>query len=119
MGIPVQVTFRGMEASPAIEDAVRECAGKLDRYHAHLTGCRVVIEAPHRHHHQGKLYHVRVDLTVSGEQLVVDRAPTEHHAHEDVYVTLRDAFDAARRRLEDHVHRERGETKTHEPRRAP
>jgi cold shock CspA family protein len=71
------------------------------------------VEAPHRRHHQGKLYHVAIDLVLPGTELVVNRAPEEHHAHEDVFVALRDAFDAARRKLEDYARRQRANTKTH------
>ncbi|HZP42154.1 MAG TPA: HPF/RaiA family ribosome-associated protein [Candidatus Binatia bacterium] len=115
MQIPLQVTFRNMPRSPAVEAAVRERADKLEEFHGRVTGCRVVIEAPHRRHRQGTLYHVRVDLTVPGREIVVSREPAAHHAHEDVYVAIRDAFDAARRQLEDHVREQRGATKLHEP----
>ena len=116
MELPVQISFRGVPSSDAIEAKVRARAARLERYYDHIMGCRVMIESPHRRHHQGKLYHVRIDLTVPGGELVVTREPAEHHAHEDVYVAIRDAFDAARRRLEDHARRQRGAVKVHEPR---
>ena len=113
MQLPVQITFRYMEPSPAIDAKIRERAAKLDRYYQRIMGCRVVVEAPHRHHHQGKLFHVRVDVTVPGGELVVSREPSEHHAHEDVYVAIRDAFNAAQRRLENYARRQRGDLKIH------
>jgi ribosomal subunit interface protein len=116
MQMPMQISFRGVPPSAAIEQAVRERAERLERFHGRITGCRVMIESPHRRHHQGKLYHVRIDLTVPGGELVVNREPADSHAHEDLYVAIRDAFDAARRRLEDHVHRQRNEVKVHEGR---
>ncbi len=73
-----------------------------------------MIEAPNRHHRVGRLYHIRVDLKVPGEEIVVKRDPSEHHAHEDIYVAVRDCFDAVRRQLEDHVRRQRGDIKAHE-----
>ncbi|MGE5240074.1 MAG: HPF/RaiA family ribosome-associated protein [Bacteroidota bacterium] len=114
MKLPLQVVFRDMEASDAIEAAVRERAAKLERFYDYIMSCRVVIELHHRHHHQGNLYHVRVDLKVPGEEIVASRGPAEHHAHEDVYVAIRDAFDAVLRRLEDYVRRRRGFVKAHE-----
>ncbi len=75
--------------------------------------CRVVIEAPNRRRH-GDLYHIRVDLKVPGNEIVVKRDPPEHHAHEDIYVAVRDSFDAVRRQLEDHVRRQRGDVKAHD-----
>ena len=64
---------------------------------------------------EGGVYHVRVDLTVPGREIVVSRDPAENHAHEDVYVAIRDAFDATRRQLEDHVREIRADVKHHEP----
>jgi ribosomal subunit interface protein len=118
MKLPLQITFRNMPPSPAIEAAVRKKADRLDRFSKHIMACRVVVEAPHRRHHQGKQYHVRIDLTVPGGELAVSREPALHQAHEDVYVAIRDAFDAAARQLEDHTRRQRGQTKVHatEPR---
>jgi cold shock CspA family protein/ribosome-associated translation inhibitor RaiA len=115
MELPLQITFRNMPASPAIEANIRKKAGRLDRFSKHLMACRVIVEAPHRHHHQGKRYHVRIDLTVAGGELAVSREPAMHHEYEDVYVAVRDAFDTTVRRLEDYVRRQRGQTKLHEP----
>ena len=77
-------------------------------------GCQVMFEEPHQHHHQGNLYHFRIDLTVPGKEIVVKRSPGDEHAHEDAFVALRDAFDAMRRQLEDYVRKRRGEVKTQE-----
>ena len=114
MQLPLQISFRDMEPSAAVEAKIRERAGKLDRYYDRIMGCRVVVEAPHRRHHQGKLFHVRIDLTVPNGELLVTREPAERHAHEDVYVAIRDAFDAAQRRLAAHASRQRGDVKLHE-----
>lgn len=114
MQLPLKVVFRNLEPSPAIEAKVRERAEKLDIYYDQIMSCRVVVEAPHKHHHKGNLYHVRIYITVPDEELVVSRDPDQHHAHEDVYVAIRDAFDAMRRRLEDYARRRRGKVKDHE-----
>ncbi len=76
-------------------------------------GCRVVVQAPHKHHHQGNLFHVRIDLTVPDEELVVSRERHDQQSHEDAYVVIRDAFNALQRQLEDYVRRRRGEVKIH------
>ena len=139
MKIPLQITFRDMAASLAIESNVREKAAKLDELYPGIMGCRVTIGAPHRHHHKGKAYLVRIDLTVPGAELVVNRAPkrlaaarlnhteepdrdfievhepSKHAAHEDIYVAIRDAFNAAGRKLQDHARRRRGKVKAHQP----
>jgi cold shock CspA family protein/ribosome-associated translation inhibitor RaiA len=114
MQLPVQITFRNVDRSEAIEQKILERAAKLDTYYDRITSCRVTVETPHRHHHQGALFHVRVDLVLPGTELVVNRAPQEHHAHEDPFVAVRDAFDAARRQLEDFAHRQRADVKLHD-----
>jgi cold shock CspA family protein len=103
-----------MPHSEAIEHAIRERAEKLDRFSDLIMGCRVMVESRHRRHSQGKLYHIRVDLTAPGEEIVVSREHALHHAHEDVYVSIRDAFDAAQRRLEDYARRRRQQVKAHD-----
>ncbi len=113
MKLEVQVTFRDVEPSRGIERAVRDKAAKLDQFYDRITSCRVVVAAPHRHHHKGRLYNVRIDLTVPGGELVVNRDNSQAAAHHDVHVAIRDAFDAARRRVQEYARRRRGEVKTH------
>jgi ribosomal subunit interface protein len=108
--LPLQITVRNASISEAVEEDIREKAASLDSFYGHIMGCRVAVEAPHRHQHRGILYNVRIDITVPGSELVIKREP-----HEDVYVAVRDAFDAARRQLEDFARRQRGDVKTHEP----
>ena len=139
MEIPLKITFRNMAPSKAIEASTREKAGKLESFYDHITSCRVMVEAPHRHHHKGKAYQVRIDITVPGGELVINRAPkrlkaakvppatriekdfseshepSKHGAHADLYVAIRDAFNAAARKLQDHARRQRGKVKLHEP----
>lgn len=114
MELPLQISFRDMESSPAIEARIRKKAEKLEKYFDRIISCRVVVEARHRHQHKGKLYNLRIDLRVPGEDLMVDHAGRLDHAHEDVYVAIRDAFDAMTRRLEDHARKVRGDRKVHE-----
>jgi ribosomal subunit interface protein len=109
MQIPLQITFRGMQRSPAVDAAVRDKAAKLEQFHSRIVSCRVVIEQPGRHQHQGKQFVVHIDLKVPSGEIAVNR---DHH--EDVYVALRDAFDAARRKLEDFAREQRGDVKHHE-----
>lgn len=113
MDVPLELSFRNMDASDAVEAKVRERVDKLETFFGRINSCRVVIEAPHRRHQKGKVYHVRIEIGVPGRTLIVDRDPGQHHAHEDVYVAVRDAFDAARRKLEDHSRKAAGKTKTH------
>ncbi len=114
MQTPLQITFRNIDPSPAVEAKVRERINELEQFFDRIISCRVMIEAPHRRHLQGQLYHIRADLKIPGREIVVKRDPPEHQAHEDIYVAVRDCFDSVRRQLEDHIRRRRGDTKTHE-----
>ena len=107
MQIPIQITVRDMVRSEALDEHISAKAAKLEQYFSPITSCRVVIEAPHKHSRQGRQYVVRLDITVPGQEIVVN-----HEHDEDVYVALRDAFDAAKRRLEDYARIRRGETRT-------
>jgi len=114
MKIPVQITFRGIDGSPAIEDYVRRRAAKLETFSDRMTRCRVVVEAPHHRHLHGGSYRVRVEVTIPGADVVVGDRPSEAPGHRDLYAAIDDAFDDAGRVLQDRVKRLRGETKAHD-----
>ena len=109
MNPSLQITVRNLDLPKAIEADIREKAEKLDKFYEQIMRCRVVVEVPHRHRHTGILYNVRIDMTVPGAELIVERKPNE-----DIYAAVRDAFDAARRKLEDFARRQRGDVKHHE-----
>ena len=108
MQIPLQIAFRGIAHSDALHDAIRKKAGKLERYYERISSCRVVLEVDGRRQRKGKQYAVRIDLKVPGGELAITH---EHDA--DLQAALRDAFDAARRRLEDYARTQRGDVKRH------
>ncbi len=112
--IPLQITFKGTDQSDAVEANIRAKAEKLERFSNHLMSCRVVVEAPHRHGHKGKMYNIGIDLGLIGGELAVSNQGPLNHAHEDIYVAIRDAFDAAIRQLEDYDRKRRGKVKAHE-----
>ena len=114
MMIPLQISFRHMKPSAALETRIREEAEKLELFHDHIMSCRVVVEAPHRHQQKGNLFHIRLDLKTPGKELVVTKEHHDNHAHEDIYVVVRDAFNAMQRQLEDHTRIQHGRVKSHE-----
>lgn len=111
MPLTPQITFRGMSSSPSVEANLRGHIEKLESFYDRIMNCRVMVETSHRHH-QGNLYHIRIDLTVPGGELVISRNPPKQE-YEDIYVAIQDAFDAIERKLKDYVQRQRGEVKTH------
>src|SRR5689334_20751887 len=114
MQLPLQISFRHMSHSDAIESLVREKAATLDTFAGRIMACRVVVELAGKHHLHGNLYEVRIDLTLPGGEIAVTRTPSQRAEYRDIQVALRDAFDSARRQLEDYVRRQRGDVKDHE-----
>lgn len=111
MTLPLQITFRQMDLSAALESRIRELAARLEKFSADIVRCHVTVEPLAGHKHQGALYAIRIEITLPNEQIVIRRARPADHAHEDPYVALRDAFRAARRKLEDYARIRRGKVK--------
>lgn len=104
----LQIAFHNMERSDALEAAVRTRVEHLDRFADDVMSCRVVLDQVQMHQHQGRPFGVRIELTVPGHELVVNRVQDE-----DIHVALREAFDDMKRQLEDVVRRRRGDQKQH------
>ena len=107
MFLPLQITLRNIRQSDALDHLIHEHADKLQAFHPKISRCRVTVElAGHQHH--GKQFIVRISVKVPGTEIAVDRQHSE-----DVHIAVRDAFDAARRQLEDHIRLQRGQVKLH------
>jgi ribosome-associated translation inhibitor RaiA len=135
MKTPVQIVFRNLAPSAQLEAEIRERAARLETYYEGILECRVLVELPHRHHRRGNHFQVRIDLKVPGDDLVATRGPNPQRSiadieaddrgmkvskaaeveqvHKDAYLAVREAFEVARRRLQDFARRERGAVKTH------
>lgn len=98
MAASVQVTFRDIPHSDAVEQHAERLATKLDTFYDRITKTHVVIEKPHRRHKHGKGYHVGVTMHVPGRELAVTRNPYDDR--EELHATLDAAFDDAQRVLE-------------------
>ena len=114
MQIPPEIGFRGLEPGPVLRERLDEEIAALERFCDEIIGCRVMVEVPHRSQQSGNLHHVRIDVTVPDEELVVSRDPPEHQAHEELFTTVVDAFGAMRRQLEDYTRRRRRQVKRHD-----
>jgi cold shock CspA family protein/ribosome-associated translation inhibitor RaiA len=115
MQVPLQITFEGgLEPSEALARRIEREAEKLERFHDRITSCRVAVIGRGRRRRHGDLYAVRLQITAPGAaDVMIDRNPPEDHSHEDAFVAVRDAFAAARRRLQDRHRRQSGQVKTH------
>jgi ribosome-associated translation inhibitor RaiA len=116
-----------MSVSAVLEEEIRSRVSWLESFYPAIVGCRVVVEVPHRHRRRGRPLHVRLELSVPGEDVIVShelnpemtgrpasRSTDEgDDQHKDVQMAIREAFDVARRRLEDLARLQRGDIKTH------
>jgi ribosome-associated translation inhibitor RaiA len=114
---PLTIHFHNLSASDSLEELIRAKVDKLESFYPRLVGCQVAVEEPNHHHRQGKGRHfrVRIELTVPGETLVAGRERPEITSHEDAYLAVTEAFEAARRQLETFAERTMGRTKLHHP----
>lgn len=133
MQSPPRITFRNMRSSASLEDWIRAEAEKLEDFYSRVIACHVTIEMPHHHHRKGSSYHIRIDLAVPGEEIVVKREPSSRHraielgegvgkkhleankSQEELRLAIHDAFKAIGRRLQDFARRQRGDIKIHPP----
>jgi cold shock CspA family protein/ribosome-associated translation inhibitor RaiA len=130
MQLTPTITFRGIDRSAALEAEIRTRIDKLETYDHSMIGCHVLVELAQRHHEAGNRYHVRIVLTVPGEEIVVAHEAGLHATDQDIHlakatkqdeadperkhalVAVREAFAIARRQLQDHARRHRGAVKT-------
>ena len=106
--IPLQITFDGLVHSDPVEAAIRERVAWLEQYYPRMTGCRVLVKVPHRHHHVGRPFHVLVDVSVpGGAPIVVSHQASTDNGAPDFEAAVHQAFDAARRQLQDFAREQR------------
>jgi ribosome-associated translation inhibitor RaiA len=112
---PLQIAFRNMESSEAVEALVREKVARLERFHPAIIGCRVVVEVPHRSSESGKVaLGISVEVEVAGKPLIVGRAEEDRReAKGDQTRAITRAFDAVQRQLEDASNVQMGVVKQH------
>ena len=136
MKLPVDITFHNLGFTDWIDAEIRKRAAKLEVYCSDIVSCRALVEMPHRHHQQGNRLRLRIEITVPGEEITVSQTPSLHGLQQDLdepmtekrfeieamrkdgQVVIRQAFDIARRRLQDYARRRRRGVKTHEDRRS-
>lgn len=132
MKLPLQITFRNVKSSAMVEEWIQAEAAKLKTFYSQIMACRVAIEVPHRHHKNGKSFHIRIDLTLPGKEIVIEREPVpirrprtigegdaliKLHAmppHHDLHLVIHGAFKAAARRIHDFARYQRGHVRARE-----
>ncbi len=116
MQSPPSITFRNLDPSPAVEEHIRQRIAELEKYHPHIVGCDVVVNAPQKNHVSGREHTIQLTIRVPGPDIRVSRSLGRSHAAEDLNLAVHKVFDAARRQLKEQVRKMgRVEVKQHPP----
>jgi cold shock CspA family protein len=114
MKVPLEITFRDVVKTEALEDLIREKAKKLDQVHDNIISCRVAVERPNTTPSNVSPYRVRVDISVpAAQEIVVTRNPGNVEPDQDLRTIIRDVFDTARKQLQKLVDKQRNRVKKH------
>ncbi len=106
MRLPLEVTYRGLDASAAMDALIREQAERLRRFHRHLIACRVTLETTHKNGEADAIsYRVRVELSLPGDPIIASHDRSHHQPNFDPYAAIRQAFGVAERQLKSRTGR--------------
>lgn len=101
MQVPVKITFHNVDASEALEARIHEKIAKLETKFPDLVSCQVVVDCAHNHQNKGKLYSVRIDVTLPGIEAVVSNHTGKNPLkHDKVYAAMNDSFMAIEKQLD-------------------
>lgn len=113
MEVPPEIAFRHIEPTDALKERVLEGIDDLEKVYDKLISCRVMIEETNPGRSSGKLNHVRLDISVPGHEVVVNRNPPERPASQDLPQAINEAFATAKRQLKELKDKQRGDVKSH------
>ena len=115
MDIPLELSFHNLEPSDALRQAVQSHVNKLEQFHDHIIGCRVVVEIPNKSQKAtGNPPDVHIVIRVPGKEIVVSREYKDNghkKAANDAYAVLEDAFRVAQQQLKDYRRISHGDVK--------
>jgi putative sigma-54 modulation protein len=101
MTTSVEISFHGIQKSAAIEQLVRDRIAKLSKHFVRMTSCRVAIEVPQRTAEKPKVYQVKIEVGVPRRSpIVICYERKGSHANADLPRAIRDAFEAALRKVD-------------------
>lgn len=111
--IPFKITFLDFPESDVVWIAVQKRIEKLEHFFSRIIRCEVAIFLPHRHRHSDRLYHIQIRIFLPGDDVIITRKPVQNEAHRNIYVAIRDSFNAAERLLREKIKIVRHENKLH------
>jgi putative sigma-54 modulation protein len=98
---PLEISFKGLESSRAVENKIAERASRLEKHFDRITSVRVVVAAPNKLAHKGQHYQVKLEIGVPGQgTVVISEDPAGNNPQSDLLIAIRDAFETAERKLD-------------------
>jgi ribosomal subunit interface protein len=105
MEVPPEITFRNLDPSDAVKTRIRQEIEKLEKLFDRVIACRVMVEVPHQRQQSGNPYHVRIELSVPTQELVVSRDPADRRIRESLNASITHAFEEMGRQLREYAER--------------
>ncbi len=114
MEVPLELSFHGVDHTDWAEEYVRKRVARLQQFAKNIIACRVTIEQPHHHRHQGNPFRVRIEVTLPQKKdLVATAEPVQVEQENQLHPVIRQAFEAMERQLERANERQHHEVKSH------
>ena len=113
MRVPVEITYRNVTKSDAIEKLIYEKVDKLNDFHDNIVSCRISIDQHKESKSSGNRYHVGIGVRVPpGKELVVRQKSAEEGSNEFLRTVITEAFKTITRQLKKLKQKQRGIVKT-------
>ena len=103
----LQITFRSITHSAAIEQHIQKYFNRVHRIYHKILHCHVVIDFEKKHNLKDRIFTISIDARMPGKKLV-----SKKQSH-DLYIAIRDGFDTIEKLLEKHCKRKPILTKKH------
>jgi cold shock CspA family protein len=114
MQTPVQIDFQGLDVNPEIRRVIDARLKQFEDRFGRITAGRIMLKAPGGHHRTGGQYEITVRLALpDGREVNIGRTPLKDERYADLNFAINDAFNRARRQLQDQVRKLQGQVKQH------
>src|SRR3990172_6093439 len=108
MQIPLEVSFRNVRKTDKIDSLISDKVATLEKTCGYMNSCRIAVERPQKFQSSGNPYRVRIDITLPrGKEVIIRREAGEGTLHDPLIAVVRDAFNAARRKLQEITRQQR------------
>jgi len=115
METPVQIDLQGMDLNSEIRRVIAARLTQLEERFGRITAGRVTVKAPSDRHRKGGQFEINIRLALpEGREVNVGHTPKQDERYADLDFAVNDAFNRARRQLQDQVRKLQGQVKQHD-----